>query len=169
MFLYDNWYPVALAEDVSTEAVIACNVMDLRIALFRTASGNLGALKDRCSLCDRSLCENADCVGCVLQCRCNGAEFNRIGACVRVPGMAHTPPGDYAVRAYPVVERAGTVWLWPGSVAKADARAIPPSADGYVPSSRRALPERSANLVAASNSETESRTAPGGSSMTANG
>jgi phenylpropionate dioxygenase-like ring-hydroxylating dioxygenase large terminal subunit len=122
MFLYNNWYIVALAADLAPETLAACRVVDLAIVLFRTASGALGALNDACGCCGLRLSANADGAGDAVRCRRTGAEFSRIGACVQIPRDCS---GDCAVRAYPVVEREGLVWLWPGGLAKADAAAIP--------------------------------------------
>ena len=123
MFLRNVWYLVALAADLPVETIVARQIIDIPIVLFCTASGAIGALRDQCGHCGLPLSESAGVADNVLRCR-NGAAFSRIGSCVRVPGLERIP-GDYAVRAYPVVERDGLVWLWPGSIAQADAAAVP--------------------------------------------
>jgi vanillate O-demethylase monooxygenase subunit len=45
--------------------------------------------------------------------------FDRTGRCLRVPGQRVVPP-DARVRAYPVAENLGVVWVWPGDPARAD-------------------------------------------------
>lgn len=124
MFLRNAWYVVARASDLPVGTIAARCIIDIPVVLFRTASGAIGALKDHCGACGMRLSENAVGTAEVVRCSCNGIEYSRIGACVQVPGLDRVP-GDYAVRAYPVVVRDGLVWLWPGSVAKADAAAVP--------------------------------------------
>ena len=50
--------------------------------------------------------------------------FDREGRCIEVPGQSAIPPGA-EVRAYPLVERHGAVWIWMGDAAAADPALVP--------------------------------------------
>ena len=52
-----------------------------------------------------------------LQCGYHGLTFNGDGDCVFIPGQDSIPP-QACVRAYPVIERQGIVWLWTGDPAQ---------------------------------------------------
>ena len=66
-------------------------------------------MKDRC--CHRHLpLSLGKVIGDRLQCGYHGLEYDAGGACVRVPGQTAVPPGA-RIRAYPVVERWGWVWI----------------------------------------------------------
>lgn len=59
-----------------------------------------------------------------LRCGYHGLKFNASGACVEIPGQANIPP-QARVRAYPVLEKFGWLWIWMGDTAEADPALIP--------------------------------------------
>jgi vanillate O-demethylase monooxygenase subunit len=124
MFLRNVWYVAALSSDLPAGSVLGRRIVDEPIALFRTASGAVGAVEDRCSHRGMPLAHGGECQGEILRCPYHGLEFGRTGNCVRVPGQDHVPAGA-AIRAYPIVERDALVWLWPGDPAKADPATVP--------------------------------------------
>jgi len=124
MFLRNVWYVAALASDLPAGAVLGRRIVGDPIALFRTASGAVGAVADRCSHRGMALAHGGECDGEILRCPYHGLEFGRNGECVRIPGQDHVPT-DAAIRSYPVVEQDALLWLWPGDPAQADATAIP--------------------------------------------
>lgn len=124
MFLRNVWYVAALSSQLPVGAVVGRRIVGEPIVVFRTASGALGALEDRCSHRAMSLAAGGECDGEILRCPYHGLEFGRNGACLRVPGQDHVP-ANAGIRAYPVVEQDALVWLWPGDPARADAAAIP--------------------------------------------
>ncbi len=121
-FVRNAWYAACWSEDLEPDAPLARTVLGEPVVLWRAASGP-SALSDRC--CHRSLPLSLGRVlGDRLQCGYHGLEFDAAGRCVRVPGQPRVPPGA-AVRAYPVRERHGLVWLWPGDPAAADGERVP--------------------------------------------
>ncbi|MGE0746297.1 MAG: Rieske 2Fe-2S domain-containing protein [Rhodospirillales bacterium] len=122
MYLRNAWY-VATFGDELTDALLARTFLDQPVVLYRTASGTPAALVDRC--CHRSLpLSMGKRVGDDVQCGYHGLVFDAAGRCIQVPGQTTVPPGAQ-VRAFPVVERHGFVWIWPGDPARADAATIP--------------------------------------------
>jgi vanillate O-demethylase monooxygenase subunit len=91
--------------------------------LFRTQSGKLGALEDRCPHRSAPLSAGA-CMADSIRCGYHGIEFDTGGACVRIPHQPNIPP-RMGVRAYPLVERWSVAWIWMGEPAAADPGAIP--------------------------------------------
>ncbi len=121
-FLKNFWYAACWAGDLGDEPVARSIVGD-EVVLFRTQDGAAKALADRCS--HRALpLSMGRVVGDAIQCAYHGLEFDGAGACVCIPGQSRIPPGA-AVRAYPVIEKWNTVWIWPGDPALADEADIP--------------------------------------------
>jgi len=117
----DYWYPLAWSSDVRRGKVFACNFAGQPIALYRGSSGVLHALEDRCAHRQVPLSQGMV-EGETLRCGYHGWRYDCAGACVDVPylGRAHLPNG---VRAYPVREIDGLVFVFPGDPALAQARA----------------------------------------------
>ncbi len=121
VFPRNCWYIAGWSDEVA-ERPLGRTVAGQPMAFFRAASGALAALEDRC--CHRSLpLSLGKVIGERLQCGYHGLEFDATGACVKVPGQTTVPPGAQVPR-YPVAERWGTIWVWPGE-ASADPALIP--------------------------------------------
>ncbi len=120
-FLRNCWY-VACASTEISERPFRRVLLDVAVALYRLPDGAPVALRDRCPhrLVPLSY---GKLVGDRLQCIYHGLQFDRSGACV------HNPHGGGTTRvhvdSYPVVERYGYVWIWPGDAERADAEALP--------------------------------------------
>ncbi len=122
MFLKDCWYVAAWSSEIGREP-FARRLLDEPVVLYRTADGKPTALADRC--CHRALPLSMGTVsGDRLRCGYHGLEFAPDGRCVAVPGQSRIPPGA-AVRSYPLLERAGWVWIWMGDPAGADETLLP--------------------------------------------
>jgi vanillate O-demethylase monooxygenase subunit len=63
-------------------------------------------------------------VGDILQCGYHGFEFDKTGKGVNVPSGGGVPH-KLCVRSYPVIEKAGWLWIWMGDPALADAALLP--------------------------------------------
>jgi phenylpropionate dioxygenase-like ring-hydroxylating dioxygenase large terminal subunit len=124
MFLRNVWYVAAWSTDLAPGASLGCRIVGEPIALFRTASGALGALEDRCIHRGMALSDGGECEAEIIRCPYHGLEYDRTGACTKIPGQ-DAIPRDACVRSYPVVERDAMVWIWPGEPRRADPTAIP--------------------------------------------
>ena len=121
-FLRDAWYVAAWTEEVG-RAPLARLLLGEPVVLFRREDGTPIALEDRC--CHRRApLSKGKLLGDLLQCGYHGFTFDASGACVRIPGQDRVPP-SLGVRAYPLTERHGYLWIWMGEPAKADPALIP--------------------------------------------
>ena len=121
MILKNCWYVIAFADEVGDKPV-ARTVLNQPVVLFRSADGTVAALQDRC--CHRGLpLAHGAVVPEGLQCGYHGLVFNPQGRCVRVPGQDVIPP-TACVAPFPVAERDGMVWIWPGDAARANTAQI---------------------------------------------
>ena len=117
-----SWYAAAWASELGT-APLARTFLGEDVVLFRMSDGAAAALEDRCChrhapLSKGRLVENG------LRCGYHGLVFDAAGACVDIPGQQSIPPGA-RVRAYPVVERWGWIWIWMGPPEEADPATLP--------------------------------------------
>lgn len=105
------WYVAAMASEV-TDKPISRTICGVTIALYRTADGAPAALVDRCP--HRFVPLSMGCVkGDTLMCGYHGLVFDATGACIENPQGAVT--SGLAVRAFPVQERYGLLWIWMGN------------------------------------------------------
>jgi phenylpropionate dioxygenase-like ring-hydroxylating dioxygenase large terminal subunit len=90
------------------------------VALYRTKSGQLAALEDRCAHRQVPL-HMGLVVGETLKCGYHGWSYNSAGACVDVPYLTGRLPNG--VRRYPVREIDGLIFIFPGDPSLAEERA----------------------------------------------
>lgn len=111
MYLRDHWYVAALSRELITKP-LSRQILGEHIALFRSESGQIVALADRCPHRGYPL-SLGTVVGEQLVCGYHGFTFDCSGTCVAVPGQDRIP-GRANVRAYPVLEQGLFVWIWMG-------------------------------------------------------
>ena len=120
-FVRNAWYPAAWSRDIKHELKQQRIVGDL-VCLYRTTAGAVVALDDACPhrLAPLSMGRLA---GDAVQCGYHGMTFDAAGTCIRIPGQPMIP-ARAAVHSYPVAEKLGLVWIWPGDPARADPSSI---------------------------------------------
>ena len=118
----DAWYVCSWSGDLGHD-LIARRIADEPMALYRTPAGRPVAMADRCPH-RHYLLSLGKLVGDAVQCGYHGFTFDPSGRCTFVPGQAAVP-GAASVRTYPIVERDGAVWVFPGDPARADPAQIP--------------------------------------------
>jgi phenylpropionate dioxygenase-like ring-hydroxylating dioxygenase large terminal subunit len=108
----ENWYPLAWSRELKTGKPLGVRFAGDPIVLVRPADGPIYALEDRCAhrqvpLRDGVVAPRG------LRCGYHGWTYDALGHCVDVPyiGKGKLPNG---VRAYPVAERAGLVFVYTG-------------------------------------------------------
>lgn len=116
-FAKNGWYCAAFSAEV-TEALMARRIVGEPILLTRDQNGDVRALGDRCPHRFAPLHKGVR-DGELVECPYHGLRFDLFGACVHNPHGEGRIPATAQVRAYPVVERDGVVWLWPGDPALA--------------------------------------------------
>lgn len=121
----NHWYAVGWARDVKPGHVICVTLWQQAIALYRDVEGQLHALHDRCPHRGVEL-HHGKVRGQHLVCRYHGWEFNGKGECVSI---SYWPPEQKLpcaqVRSYPVQEKYGLIWIFPGDPTLAHDRQIP--------------------------------------------
>lgn len=121
-YLLNAWYVAAVDREVGSDPLRRI-LLDVPVVLFRTEEGTAVALEDRC--CHRHAPLSLGQVkGDVIECGYHGLQFAGDGRCVSVPGQSRVPPGA-GVRSFPLLEKWGWLWIWPGDPAKADPDLLP--------------------------------------------
>ncbi|MER5963587.1 aromatic ring-hydroxylating dioxygenase subunit alpha [Streptomyces sp. NPDC002057] len=119
------WYPVARSASLPRNGVRATSFAGERIALYRGAGGTAYALEDRCA--HRQVPLSLGVVdGETLRCCYHAWAYRGNGHISRIPYLpkgADRPPRG--VRSYPVRERYGLVFVFPGDPARAAGTPLP--------------------------------------------
>ncbi len=118
MFLKNCWYVAAWDHELLDGKLLARTILEEAVLLYKSETGKVVALRDRC--CHRGVPlhlgrREGDCVRCMY----HGLKFDPSGKCIQIPGQETVPP-KLGVKSYPVVERDHLVWIWMGDPAKAD-------------------------------------------------
>lgn len=122
MFLRNWWYCAAESGEVGRDP-LGRVFLDQSVVFYRREDGTPVALEDQC--CHRRAPLHKGAVeGDCLRCGYHGFLYDATGACIWVPGQTNVPP-DARVRAYPLCERHGWVWIWMGEPALADEAGVP--------------------------------------------
>jgi phenylpropionate dioxygenase-like ring-hydroxylating dioxygenase large terminal subunit len=121
----NHWYAVAHTAAVRPGKVVETRFLDRSIALFRSADGGLGAIENRCAHRQLKL-SLGEVDGCKLVCAYHGWAYDASG---RLVSVAHETFGKSTERiriaSFPVRERYGLIWLFPGNAAAANATPMP--------------------------------------------
>jgi vanillate O-demethylase monooxygenase subunit len=121
MFPKNTWY-VACTSDEVKEKPLGRRVCNERMVFFRNEDGEVAALEDFCPHRGAALS-----LGFVregrLVCGYHGLAMGCKGHTQAMPGQRVR--GFPAIRAFPVVERHGFIWVWPGDAAQADVAKLP--------------------------------------------
>ncbi len=117
MFIRNAWYVAAWDHEV-TRTPMARTLLGEPVVMYRKQDGGIVALDNRC--CHRLYpLSRGEVKGDCIQCGYHGMVYDETGACVDIPWQK-TISTNARVRAYPVAERYGWVWLWMGDAEAAD-------------------------------------------------
>lgn len=117
MYPKNAWY-VACTPDEIREKPLGRKVCGEAIVFFRGQEGRVAALEDFCPHRGAPLSLGSVVNG-ALVCGYHGLEMGCNGKTLGMPGQRVR--GFPAIRSYPVIERYGFIWVWPGDAAMADA------------------------------------------------
>ena len=121
MFLKNTWYVACMPDDFQDKP-LGRKICGESMVFYRGAKGQAFALEDFCPHRGAPLS-----LGFVkdgnLVCGYHGLEMGCEGKTIAMPGQRVR--GFPAIRSFPVVERYGFVWVWPGQVDKASEDLIP--------------------------------------------
>lgn len=118
----DCWYALAPSDAVARE-LLGFRVGDRPVVLFRTTGGDVVALDDRCIHRPYPLSAGR-LDGDLVRCGLCGFAYDADGRCVSVPTQSRVPMGA-SVRACPVREEHGLVWVWFGEPGRARLHRLP--------------------------------------------
>jgi phenylpropionate dioxygenase-like ring-hydroxylating dioxygenase large terminal subunit len=121
-YVRNQWYVIAYSREIGRELLQRDSLGD-PVVLFRTEGGSPVALFDRCPHRGMPLFKGK-LIGDSLQCGYHGIEFGTNGRSVKVPSGG-SAPASLCVRSYPLLERAGWLWIWMGDPALADPAKLP--------------------------------------------
>lgn len=122
MLVKDAWYAGCRTGEIE-EGPIGRTILGLPMVFFRPDPGQAAALLDACPHRGVPLSDGTITNG-RIKCPYHGIEFDAAGVCRFNPHI-EGPPDRIKQRSFPVVERYGMIWVWPGNPAAADPGAIP--------------------------------------------
>jgi vanillate O-demethylase monooxygenase subunit len=121
MFPLNAWY-VACTPGEIDEKPLGRTICGERIVFYRGAEGRPAALEDWCPHRGAPLSLGRVIEG-KLVCGYHGLEMGCDGKTIAMPGQRVR--GFAPIRSFPVLERHGFVWVWPGEAALANEAALP--------------------------------------------
>lgn len=118
-FVLNTWFVAGFAEEFPVGRLQGQVIAGKPIVLWRSARDGVVALDDRCAHKKMALSKGKLLDGDIIECPYHGFCFESSGRCVRIPSQLDLPiPTRAKVKAYPVVEQDGLVWVWPGDPGK---------------------------------------------------
>jgi phenylpropionate dioxygenase-like ring-hydroxylating dioxygenase large terminal subunit len=119
------WHPVAYSHELGEGAVVPVTLLGTELAVWRAADGTIGVVDDLCvHRGTRLSLGSVSTAGCV-RCPYHGWEYDRDGACTRIPQLPDGPiPPKALVEAHQAREGSGLVWVCLASPGE-EARGIP--------------------------------------------
>src|SRR6218665_1002743 len=120
MFPRNTWYVACTPDEIDTKP-LGRQICGEHIVFYRGADGQVAALEDFCPHRGARLSLGSVCEG-QLVCGYHGLVMGCDGKTVSMPGQRTA--GFPQIRAFPVVERYGFIWVWPGAAALADPATI---------------------------------------------
>jgi vanillate O-demethylase monooxygenase subunit len=115
-FPKNAWYVACMPHEID-EKPLGRTICSERIVFYRGVEGQVHALEDYCPHRGAPLSLGQVCEG-KLVCGYHGLEMGCDGKAVHMPGQR--VGGFPAIKSYPVLERDGFIWVWPGDPAQAD-------------------------------------------------
>lgn len=121
----DYWYPAEKSERLPRGKALGIKFWGRAIALFRDHNGQVHAVEDRCAHRQVQL-SRGQVKGCNLVCSYHGWEYDATGALVSIPHeLFNKPLPQLRIAAFPVQERHGLLWIFPGNPELKDVRRLP--------------------------------------------
>jgi phenylpropionate dioxygenase-like ring-hydroxylating dioxygenase large terminal subunit len=121
----DYWYPAAWSGELGRGKVMEVVFWGRSIAVFRGEDGVVRAVEDRCAHRQLKL-SKGEVTGCALTCTYHGWQYDGAGRCEKIPhDLFGNKMPQIQIQTYPVAERYGIVWVFPGDAALAEAHRLP--------------------------------------------
>lgn len=120
MFPKNAWYVACTPDEIAAKP-LGRTICNEKIVFYRAEGNQVAAVEDFCPHRGAPLSLGRVCEG-KLVCGYHGLVMGCDGKTVSMPGQR--VQGFPKVKAYPVVEKYGFIWVWPGDAALADASRI---------------------------------------------
>lgn len=121
MFPKNAWYVACTPAEIADKP-LGRTICGQPVALYRGTEGRVAAVEDFCPHRGAALSLGSVVDG-NLMCGYHGLVMGCDGKAVSMPKQR--VGGFPCIRSYPVVERHGFIWIWPGEPERADEAAIP--------------------------------------------
>ena len=118
------WYVLDWSHDVKSKLKNRM-VLNQDLVYFRTKSGEVTALQNRCAHRCFPLHKSTLHANDTIQCGYHGLTYNVDGECVQIPSAININPSFISIQKYIIVERKPMIWIWTGDPEKADEDLIP--------------------------------------------
>ena len=114
-YIRNAWYAAGLSEEFAVDELQGHAIAGRPVLLWRSRDGAIGAYDNRCAHKRMPLSEGRVLEDGSLECAYHGLCYVPGGECVAVPSHPDGPiPPQAKLRPFPVIERDGIVWVWPG-------------------------------------------------------
>jgi phenylpropionate dioxygenase-like ring-hydroxylating dioxygenase large terminal subunit len=124
-FLRDIWYFAAVGADVRPGQLRHYEILGEPLVLGRTRAGEAFALRDVCPHRAAPLSAGRIVEDGLVECPYHGWRYRTDGACAAIPSLVEGQDVDIGrirVRAYPIAESQGLIFIWIGSDPRGDAQ-----------------------------------------------
>jgi len=119
------WYAVAWSEHLQPKQTLGITIWSQPIVLYRDEQHQVFALENACPHRGVAL-DKGEVYGCHLICPYHGWEISEKGQCVNIPYFdANQKLPKAEVNAYPICEKYGLIWVFPGDPNLADRVSLP--------------------------------------------
>jgi len=122
-FLKNAWYAAAWSDEVGRH-LLRRVIMDQAVLFYRKEDGTAVALTNRCAHRFAPL-HLGKLEGDTVSCPYHGLRYDASGKCVFNPNGNQIAPVGARLGTYPLAERYGVLWIWPGDPSRADPVHIP--------------------------------------------
>lgn len=121
----NHWYAVAWAHDLKPGKILPVQIWNQAIALYRDSQNQVQAVENVCPHKGVAM-DKGTVQGDAIVCGYHGWEFNGQGDCVGIPYWNEGQKLPCAkLRSYPVQEKYGLIWVFPGDRAFAEVASVP--------------------------------------------
>lgn len=125
-YIRDAWYVAGMSADFPSEKLTGHVIAGRPIVIWRTKDGDVVAYDDRCAHKRFPLSKGRLMPDGTLECAYHGMRYDTSGKCVMIPSHPTGPISPQAqMRAFPVIEQDGLVWIWPGNPERSNLRKPP--------------------------------------------
>ncbi len=118
-YITNSWYVAGFSDEFETNQLKGHKICEKPIVTWRTGDGDVVAFDNRCMHKRMPLSEGRIMSDGTLECAYHGLCYNSTGRCVAVPSHPDgNIPSQLQLKPYPIIEKQGLVWIWPGDPEK---------------------------------------------------